>query len=130
MSPTYKSLLILLISGILFTALLVGGLSNGQSSAENDVDAAELAIQQLSLQLGDNLNALSQGLISLSNNAFWQESSVVEWPQRLSSQQDVYKAAGLNILGIHAKANDVLYMEKINRPGQLFGLLVDNKKGE
>ena len=122
MSPTYKSLLILLISGFLFTALLVGSRSGSQTSAENDVGAAELATQQLSLQLGDNLNALTEGLISLSNNAFWQESSVVEWPQRLSSQQDVYNAAGLNILGIHAKANDVLYMEKINRPGQLFGL--------
>lgn len=122
MSPTYKSLLILLISGILFTILLVGGQSASLTSAESDVGAAELATQQLSLELGSNLSTLSEGLISLSNNAFWQESSVVEWPQRLSSQQDIYKAAGLNILGMHAKANDVLYMEKINRPGQLFGL--------
>ncbi len=122
MSPTYKSLLILLISGTLFTILLVSGRSDSLSSAENDIGAAELATQQLSQQLGDNLNALTEGLISLSNNAFWQESSVVEWPQRLSSQQEIYKAAGLNILGIHAKANDIVYMEKINRPGQFLGL--------
>lgn len=122
MSPTYKSLLILLISGVLFTILLIAGQSTSQSTTETSTGAAELATQQLALQLGDNINALSEGLISLSNNSFWQNSSVVEWPQRLSSQQGIYKAAGLNILGIHAKANDVLYMEKINRPGQFFGL--------
>ena len=70
MSPTYKSLLILMISGILFTALLAGGRSISQTSAENDVDSAELATQQLSLQLGDNLNALSEGLIRMST-ATW-----------------------------------------------------------
>ncbi len=122
MSPTYKSLLILLISGVLFTSLLISGRSTSQTNAENNISAAELATQQMSQQLGDNLNALTEGLISLSNNSFWQDSSVVEWPQQLSSQQDIYRAAGLNIVGIHAKANDVLYMEKINRPGQFFGL--------
>jgi len=122
MSPTNKSLLILLLSGALFTILLVSGHSSNQVSAENDVDSAELAAEQISLELNDEINAISDGLVSLSNDGYWQTTVVTDWSQHLSAQQNIYQAAGLSLLGIHARDNDVLYMKKANRPGQFFGL--------
>jgi len=122
MSPTSKSLLILLFSGALFTILLVNGHTSNQISIENDVDAAKVEAQQISIELSDRINAISDGLIGLSNNPFWQTSSVNEWSLHLSSQQNIYQTAGLSFLGIHSKTNDVLYMKKVNRPGQFFEL--------
>lgn len=122
MSPTNKSLFILLLSGVLFTILLVAGHSSNQVSPENDVDSAELAAEQMSLEFNNEINAIADGLISLSNSSYWQTTPVVDWSQNLSAQRNIFQAAGLNLLGIHAKSNDVLYMKKANRAGQLFGL--------
>jgi len=122
MSPTNKSLLILLISGVLFTILLVAGHSSNQVSPENDVDSAELAAEQMSLELNNEINAIADGLISLSNISYWQTTPVADWSQSLSAQRNIFQAAGLNLLGIHAKSNDMLYMKKASRAGQLFGL--------
>ncbi len=116
MSPINKTLLILLISGLLFTLLLT--LGQPKNSEVNSTAAA----QQLSLQFGDNIKALSLGISDLSNNSSWQNTPIAEWPHLLSTQKSIYKAAGLSLLGVHAKSSDILYMQKMNRPGQFFEL--------
>ncbi|MFT6733636.1 MAG: signal transduction histidine kinase [Polaribacter sp.] len=125
MSPTNKSLVILLISGLLFTFLVMGGQSSHAPTAENDMDVAENAVSQLNLQLNDNITAIEKGLNSLSYNAIWQSAAVVEWPNWLRSQKEIYQAAGLDVLGVYAKSNDTLYLDKSmilskkSLPGQL-----------
>jgi len=125
MSPTNKSLVILLISGLLFTFLVMGGQSSHTPTAENDMDVAENAVSQLNLQLNDNITAIEKGLNSLSHNVIWQSAAVVEWPNWLRSQKEIYQAAGLDVLGVYAKSNDTLYLDKSmilskkSLPGQL-----------
>ncbi len=112
MSPTNKSLVILLISGLLFIFLVMGGQSNKIPTAENNVDVAESVAEQLNLQLNDNITALEKGLNSLSYNTIWQSEAVAEWPNWLRTQKEIYQAAGLDVLGVYAKSNDTLYMGK------------------
>ncbi|MGB0495336.1 MAG: sensor histidine kinase [Kangiellaceae bacterium] len=112
MSPTNKILAILLLSGLLFTFLIMGSASDQAASAENDIDVAENAADQLNLQLNDNITALEKGLKSLSYNPFWQSSAVAEWPNWLRSQKEIYQAAGLDVIGVYSKTNDTLYMGK------------------
>ena len=75
MSPTYKSLLTILFSGALFTLLLVSNQFTQQSTSESNTNSAELAAQQLTRQLSDNIDALSGRLTKLSNSSFWQNSA-------------------------------------------------------
>jgi len=112
MSPTNKTLAILLLSGLIFTFLVMGGQSSQMPTAENDINVAEGAASQLNLQLNDNITAIEKGLNSLSYNAIWQSAAVVEWPNWLRSQKEIYQAAGLDVLGVYAKSNDTLYLGK------------------
>lgn len=118
MSSTNKSLLAILLSGVLFTLLLM----IVHTSPQNNTDSAEIAAQQISNQLSDDIEAISNGLTKLSNSSYWQNSVTSEWSQYLSSQQGIYEAAGLNILGIHEKSNNALYINSNDQIIPSYGL--------
>jgi len=121
MSPLYKSLLAILASGFLLTFLLAGNQSSDPSASGTDI-SSEMAAQQITQQLNDNVKALSNGLNKLSNSSFWQNNAVTEWPLQISSQRDIYQAAGLNLLGVHIKSNNSFFVESTNQSSPGFEL--------
>jgi len=118
MSPTYKSLLAIALSGVLFTFLLSLNSSNSSSS---DYGSPEIAAEQVSGDLSNNIGALTVGLTKLSNSEYWQNTAEPNWPQNLSAQSDIYKAAGLSSLAVHSQSTNQYY----TRLGKKATLLAD-----
>lgn len=118
MNPTRISILSIVITGAIFTFLLVNLQQNHPASPLHDTNAAQSNAGYLGQQLNDNLDALNESLKSLSYNSFWQSSPVADWPYWLDSQKQLYQTAGISLLGVHAKANDVVYFDKPSLPGQ------------
>ena len=119
MNPLKISLLTIILVGSIFTALLVSNHNSRPVSPENDQSAAQISANLLAEQIDAKVVALQNSLNSLSYNTFWQSSPVAEWSYWLESQSNLFKAAGLSLVGVHAKSNDVLYFEKPLRSGQL-----------
>lgn len=122
MNPARISTVAVLFAGILFTFLLVNSQNNQLSAPEDDIGQAKINAQQLADQIGSNLAEIQQSMDSLTYNTFWQSAPVAEWSYWLESQKPIYQTAGLNVLGVHAASNNVLYLDKPTRAGQ-FGEL-------
>ncbi len=105
MSPSYKSLLAIAVAGGLLTLLLL--LKSGGSTS--DFSSPSEAAGQVSDELSNNINALAYGLTKLSNSSIWQTGSESDWSQHLSTQIDIYRAAGLTSLAIHSKKTNQYY---------------------
>ncbi|MCW8999082.1 MAG: ATP-binding protein, partial [Kangiellaceae bacterium] len=119
MNPLKTSLLTVVVIGTIFTALLVSNYSSRPATPENDQSEAQVSAQLLAEQIDAKVAALQNSLNSLSYNTFWQSSPVAEWSYWLESQSNLFQAAGLSLVGVHSKSNDVLYFEKPSRAGQL-----------
>jgi len=117
MSPTYKSLLSILVSCIIFTLLLVNNNSNQAFISEGSGSEQEVA-KQIATQLNQNVKELSKGLSKFSNHSFWQSSEPTNWAQNLFTQEGIYKAAGLDYLGIYASANNQLYLDNTSQSAE------------
>ncbi|TQV81477.1 sensor histidine kinase [Aliikangiella coralliicola] len=134
MTPSRISILVTLLIGTIFTALLVITQSSVSTTPHSDSGAAKLGAEQLANQIEQNLTSLQESLESLSFNSFWQSNPASEWSYWLDSQKTLFNAAGLSLVGAHARSNNVLYFEKPSRAGQLSELknplerLYKNKK--
>lgn len=122
MSPTNKSLLTVLIACVLLTYLLVTNLTDSQSYGSNTPTSASIASTQISNQLTMDIENLSEGLAQLSNSSIWQIHAESDWSLQLSSQSSIYRAAGLDQLGIHSTGSNKLYFGQQGKTPALHGL--------
>ncbi|MGX5201272.1 ATP-binding protein [Aliikangiella sp. IMCC44632] len=118
MNPLKTAILISALAGLILTSLVYFSHSNKNLLPEQDIAQAQTNANLLSEQLNSNLASLNSAIDALSFNAFWQATPVSEWSFWLSSQKPLYTAAGLSLLGVHAKSNNVMYFEKASLPGQ------------
>lgn len=118
MNPTKISILSIAIAGVLFTLLLVNFHGNQPISPAKDKTLAESNASYLGEQINTDLAILNESLKSLSFNSFWQSSPPADWSYWLDSQRQLYQAAGISLLGVHAKSNDVVYLDNPSLPGQ------------
>jgi len=105
MSPTYKSLLAIALSGGLLTVMLAFN-SGGTTS---DFSSPNESAGQISDELSNNINALASGLTKLSNSPIWQNGTENDWAQYLSTQIEIYRAAGLSNLAVHSRSTNQYY---------------------
>ena len=122
MSATIKSLLIMISSGLVFTLLLVNSQQQKMLPPDQDVSQGEIVAKQLEAQIARTVDTLGESLQNLSDNQYFQTAPVVEWSQWLKSQRQLFAAAGLAAIGVHAVSNNILYFEKPSLPGQMRGL--------
>lgn len=118
MNPTRISILSIAIAGVIFTLLLVNFHGNQPTSPAQDKTLAESNASYLGEQLNADLAILNESLKSLSFNSIWQSSPPADWSYWLDSQKQLYQAAGISLLGVHAKSNDVVYFDNPSLPGQ------------
>jgi len=119
MSPIYKSLVAILLSGVLLTLMMVANIPEPDNEDES---SASMAAEQITLQLTDQINALSKGIAKLSNSSYWQNAPVTEWLQRINAQSEIYRIAGLDILAIHSKSSATLSIHGANQSLSRIGL--------
>ena len=105
MSPSHKSLFAIALSGVLLTTLLAFN-SGGSTS---DLSSPNEAAGQISDEFSNNINALAAGLTKLSNSPTWQTGNENDWAQYLSTQIEIYRAAGLTNLAVHSKETNQYY---------------------
>jgi len=74
--------------------------------------------RQIASQLDQNVKELSKGLAKFSNHSFWQSSDPTNWGQNLFTQEGIYKAAGLDSLGVHASENNQLYLDNASQSAE------------
>lgn len=120
MSPTLKSLLAIAVSGLAFLVLI--SMNSSSSRSSSDFGTPEMAAEQVSVELSNNISALAEGLTKLSNNSYWQTAIESDWAQNLTTQSDIYKAAGLTVLAIHSQPSNQFYSRLGRQPGALFEL--------
>ncbi len=118
MNPTKTSILAIIAVCGLFTALLVFNESNKILNPENDLPLAQKSASFLADEMENSVLTLTTSIKSLSYNTYWQSSPVTEWGFWLNSQEAIYRAAGISLLGVHSTSNDVLSFEKPSRPGK------------
>jgi len=114
MSPTNKSLLSIFVSCVIFSLLLVNNNSK-QASINKDSGSHQKVAQQISAQLNQNVKELSDGLSKFSNHSFWQSSEPTNWALNLFTQEGIYKAAGLDYLGVYASENKQFYLDNASQ---------------
>ncbi len=119
MNPTRISLLVILLAGTVFTLMLYFSQANQPVKYEHDVATAESNAKALSNKLGRNLSSLEQSIKSLSTDPTWQQTAQSDWTNSLESKRQLFKAAGLDLLGIHTASDNQLSFKKNSRPSQL-----------
>ena len=122
MSATNQSLLGILVTCSIFILLLANSVpdintNKGELGISHDETAA-----QITNQLNQDIEMLTKGLFQFSNHSFWQNSSPAQWAQNLYTQEGIYKAAGLDSLGIHSLESNQLYITNQNYPAKKFDL--------